>query len=207
MHFSPSFGIKHLWKARVAGTQCSQLSRSRRPGRRRLPRRLSRGPRRPRLPPPATGAGAATSRRRGCRRAPLGPRVVRSTIPPPQPTWPRGHHHPVLHWHTHALPLARDPALRGDCRIFLPLSGQEGCSVPHPSSACSNRTRGCQGCAHLTSGAGVAAHRSAPSWAQRAARPELRRPEHPALPIPNGLFQQPGAETDLLPAPAHESCL
>ncbi|CAI9170858.1 unnamed protein product [Rangifer tarandus platyrhynchus] len=43
-------------------------------------------------------------------------------------------------------------------------------TLPLASSSCSNRTRGSQGCAHLTSGAGVAAQGGAPSSAQRAAR-------------------------------------
>lgn len=165
------------------------------------------------LPPPATGAEKRSHTTTDAARALLGRREAGSTLPsvkaylaPGIPTSERSLRSlVVLPSHTLALSFARVPTLRWGCLFFLPLWVRKAPSSPlsHPQpppapcSVCSNRTSGSPGCAHLTSGAGVVAQGSAPSSAQRAARSALHHQEHPALTIPNGLFQQPGAEADL----------
>lgn len=144
----------------------------------------------------------------------MGHRDVRSTTPQPQPTWPRGHRHPhaprgprrsSLRTVSLCLSLA-SPRFAGAAESFsrCRLRKVAPSSPSHPSPAsspsilvCSNRTRGSPGCAHLTSGVGVATQGSAPSSAQRAARSALRQREHPVLAVPNGLFQQLGPRADL----------
>lgn len=107
----------------------------------------------------------------------------------------------VLPSHTLALALNCVHTQRRGCLFFLLVSGPPPSLTPSPRpppcSVCPNRTRGSPGCAHLTSGAGVAAQGSASPSAQRAARSVLRYREHPALTMSNGLFQQLGAEADL----------
>lgn len=142
------FGIRQLWKGRVAGMPFSPRSRSSGQSGRGQPCPISRSPPRPLciclpVPSPPTSSnrcGAAILRRQGCYGAPLGHRDACSTIPRvkslPSPgdtdirtrLWSV----PVFPSHTLVLPLARVPTLLQGCLFFLPLSDQESGSILLP---------------------------------------------------------------------------